>query len=236
MSVPSRAADWSAQVEKPITEPWRELWAGAEATGQTWSAYTGMSVALGGGIQQDGWRFRSVSGYGRYHYQGYKFVGGHPVALTSIQGTSQFTDVAVGYHAGFGALTVKAFIGASMDGQHLSPDDPTNAANGTAYGAKAGLELWLNLSPAAWLSLDQSYTTAHDTFVMRGRAGYLVLPSVSIGPEAGASGTRETQNGRAGGFLRYQWSGGEASISSGVTGDIANPTTSYATVNLMLRY
>lgn len=232
----ANAGEWSTRIERPTVEPWRELWAGAETTGQTWSAYTGMTVALGGAIRDNGWRLRSVSGYGRYHYEGYKFVGGHPVALTTIQGTSQFTDLLIGYQVGFGPLTLKAFAGASMDGHRLTPDDPSNATRGIAYGAKAALELWLNLSQAAWLSLDQSYASAHNTYSARARGGYRVVPPLSIGPEVGASGTSETQNGRLGGFLRYEWAGGEASASSGVTGDIAKPTTPYATVNVMLRY
>ncbi len=230
------ATDWTARIEQPVAEPWREIWAGAEATRQAWSAYTGMTVALGASVRDEGWRLRSASGYGRYHYQGYKYVGGHPIALTTIQGTSHFTDVMLGYESRFDQLTVKAFAGINMEGHQLTPDDSLNAARGTAYGFKAALELWINLTDAAWLSLDQGYASAHDTYSARLRAGYRMTPRLSVGPEAGAIGTKEMQNGRAGGFLRYEWLGGEASTSAGLTGDIAHPATPYASVNLMLRY
>jgi len=233
---PAMAQGWAVRVEPVAVEPWREVWAGAEATGQTWSAYTGLTAALGGSIRDDGWRFRSVSGYGRYHYQGYRYVGGHPIALATIEGRSHFADVMLGYQARFDWLTIKAFAGVNLDGHQLSPDDPANAARGIGYGAKAALETWLNLSEQAWVSIDQSYATAHNNFSVRARAGYRLLPELSIGPEAGATGTRETQNGRAGGFLRYEGPWGETSVSAGVSGDIAKPTTPYATVNLMLRY
>ena len=53
----------------------------------------------------------------------------------------------------------------------------------------------------------------------RGRLGWRLLPTLSIGIEAGAAGNIECDIARAGGFLRYEWAAGEVSASAGWSND-----------------
>ena len=107
---------------------------------------------------------------------------------------------------------------------------------GQEYGPKAVVELWLNMGSDAWGSLDLNWTSAHETYAARLRAGYRVLPTFSAGIEAGLNGNAEHDNGRGGLFLRYEWVTGEVSVSSGITGDMADPTNPYVTVNWLTRF
>ena len=63
-----------------------------------------------------------------------------------------------------------------------------------------------------------------------------MLDGLSLGLEAGAFGNLASRDGRAGGFIRYEWASGEVSASGGVTGDIARPRTPYATVMYLTRF
>ena len=47
---------------------WRETWGGGEVLANSWSLYTGATVALTGEITSTGWRLRTNGGYGQYSY------------------------------------------------------------------------------------------------------------------------------------------------------------------------
>lgn len=204
-----------------------EVWAGADVTAHSWSIYSGITWAPFGTLAQDGWRARMVGGYGHYRYDG------HPMRFDGEVG---FGDLLVGYHMGMGALTVKAFAGVALDSHSVSPFDPDNGVTGSATGVKATLETWLDLSPRTWSSLDLSWTSAHETYAGRLRLGYRLLPTLSVGVEAGAAGNSEYDGGRGGLFLRHEWSGGEISASAGAAGDRSEMTGAYGTLNVLQRF
>lgn len=242
------------------TEPsvgWREVWAGVDATESTWLAYSGSTIAPFGGIHDPGLRLRFVGGYGQYTYSGRRHDPSRPTGwrLRHFEAETAFSDALIGYLWRLGPLTTKGFVGAAGIGHAITPRDPDNIVDGLEWGAKAALELWLNLGDDAWASLDASYTTAHATYAARARLGYRVLPTLSVGLEAGFNGNAvgndgflssrvtdgpyqpiDYQNGRGGAFVRYEWYGGELSLSAGVSGDIASPTTPYATLNWLIQF
>ena len=232
-SAPGRAnepdAEAVADAQPSVTAT--EAWVGAEATASVWSIYSGLTWAPLGSVREDGWRVRLVSGVGQYHYTGQ--IDG---ARHRVNGAVAFGDVLAGYHLGLGPLTLKMFVGGSFDGHQLTPSDPRNPVADRMIGVKAVLEAWLNLGTADWASLDLSWSTAHDSYFSRLRLGHRVAPAVSLGIEGGAYGNQASQNGRAGGFVRYEWDSGEVSVSGGVTGDIAKPNTPYATVVYVSRF
>ncbi len=79
-------------------------------------------------------------------------------------------------------------------------NDPDNEVAGDDFGVKGVIELWLNLGPNAWTSLDLAYTTAHETGSARWRAGWRMLPTVSLGPEVRYDINAEDEAGRVGAF------------------------------------
>lgn len=208
-----------------------ETWTGAEATRHSWSTYTGINWSPFGKITQDGLRLRLAGGYGEYRY-----AGNVEGTTQSIYGTAAFADLLVGYQRGFGPLTLKAFAGATFDGHLLDPFDEASKVGGAATGAKGVLESWLNLSPDTFAQFDLSYATAHQTYNSRLRVGYRLNRVFSIGLEGGAFGNLAANNGRGGAFARYEWLGGELSLSGGISGDIAAPRNPYGTLVYLTRF
>ena len=229
-----------AENKKLAPVPWREMWTGADVTSNTWLIYSGVTIAPFSHIHEDGLRFRFATGYGQYSYSGNRrFPGptGRPVVRhTHFDAETSFAEFLIGYLKRFGELTAKVFIGAAYISHTIGPFDSENEVQSDALGAKGGVELWLNLGEHAWTSLDSFYTTAHDTFSVRSRFGFRVLPMLSLGPEAAINGNAEHINGRAGLFARCEYLGGELSGSAGVSGDIAEPANPYATLNWMSRF
>lgn len=220
---------------------WREMWAGADVSPESWLVYTGATVAPYSQIHDDGLRLRAATGYGAYSYR-YDSNG------RTFSANTMFGEALVGYLKRFDPLTVKLFAGLSYIEHDIHPWDDHSISNGAEWGIKGVAELWLNMGDNAWGSLDVSYSTAHDTAALRLRAGYRITPEISIGLEGGfnVDGQAECKMrlglidhcadtpageevkslldyGRAGIFGRYQWEGGEISVSAGAIGRLYAP-------------
>ncbi len=208
-----------------------EWWSGADAIRHSWSTYSGVNWAPFGKIADDGMRLRVSGGYGEYRYSGW--VDGR---TDRIYGTAMFADVLAGYQMGLGGLTLKAFAGATFDGHVLSAFDANNPVNGKVTGAKGVLEGWLSITTSTWAQVDLAYGTAHASYNSRLRVGHRVATGVSLGVEGGQFGNEASDNRRLGGFARYDWLGGEVSVSGGMSGDIAAPRNPYGTLVYMMKF
>ena len=222
-----------------------ELSAGAQTVNRAWSLYTGTTVAPFASIQEDGLRLRVVGGYGAYGYSGPRAVGVTSQTV-SFKGTVAFTDALIGYQKQLGPLTVKVFAGLSAAQYRVEPDDPETTVRGPGVGGKAVLEAWWNIGERAWSSVDVSWGSLHDSYAARSRLGWRFVPAFSAGLEAGGFGNRECDVVSVGGFLRYEWEGGELSASGGLSNDrfwpgvdrlgAAQSSAPFATVSWLARF
>ena len=241
-----------------------ETYSGADATRDVWLLYSGVTIAPFGGIYGNGVRLRASGGYGQYGYQGHR-AGDPKGTKREFSGQVSYAEALVGYQAQFGALTAKAFAGIAAIAHLITPLDPIEdgglLTQGLDYGVKGALELWLNLGSDAWTSLDASWTMAHQAYAGRWRIGYRVLPTVSLGLEAGINGHLLTGDSvlsdgslrdplrpqiRTGLFARYEWSSGEISASAGLAnsaydftdnnGSVGGFEEIYGTINWLRRF
>lgn len=222
-----------------------ELGVGAQAFRDAWALYTGVTAAPFGGLGSDGLRLRAVGGYGAYTYSGRR-AAGVGSRIREFEGETAFADLLAGYQKQLGPLTVKGFAGLMTAGNRITPDDPETAIRGRGLGAKLALETWWTIGEQAWASVDVSWGTIHDTYGGRGRLGWRLLPTLSIGIEAGAAGNIECDIARAGGFLRYEWAAGEVSASAGWSNDklldgtpvagLAEASTPYASLAWLTKF
>jgi len=236
---------------------WREAWTGIDAARDQWLAYSGMTIApWSRDIYSDGLRLRLGGGYGQYGYDGLapRSPCGDPTKNDACaEGDREqrryrvqhaYAEMLVGYYLRLGALTAKAFAGASMSSEQHLVKDPAIDRDGTKYGFKGAIELWLDMNSRSWTSLDVSYATARDETSGRWRAGWRVAPHVSVGPELRYDKNIETGddnwNGRSGLFVRYDWTGGEVSVAGGVSGRVYNwdatDVSPYGTLNVLFQF
>ncbi len=248
----------AAEPVSASTEPfWREVWIGADATTSSWLVYSGVTLSPLSGIHDDGPRLRFATGYGGYNWRGSTKAADGSVAHGA--GTTIYADALIGYLKRLGPLTAKAFAGISLSGHSVTElvqplDIPVapgeEPIDGRDIGVKVSLELWLNLGARGWSSLDLNWTSAHDTYSARFRAGWRAWPTVSLGGEAIVNGDRRHDitafmsepaldhlERRLGAFARYEWYGGEVSLAGGVAaspdGDGVKP---YATLNWITQF
>ena len=241
---------------KPFT---REVWSGADVSSDVWLIYSGATIAPYSGIHENGLRLRAVAGYGQYSYQGFP-------SEKKFDATTVFADVLAGYLYRLGPLTVKGFAGVSFVDHHVTPFDTENISIDGEWGPKGVIELWYNSGPRSWSSLDLAYTSAHDTASARMRSGYRIFPELSIGVEgafnidgqaqcklrlslqkgchldAGDTDVKSILDfGRTGLFVRYEWTGGEVSVSAGGLGRVMDEDGAfnldpYVTANWIMQF
>lgn len=242
------ADEWSTTVEPAAPDlPWREISVGGTFTPNSWMLYSNSTFAPFGGLDSDGARVRLGSGYGKYKYtvpERFYYTCPKPSLIcpaVPIRARVSFGDVLAGYQMSYGRFTAKAFAGVAIDTQALAPSDPNNAGAGRASGFKAVIETWTNITPTIWASVDGSWTGAHEGQSIQARLGYRLLPGLSIGIEEGKVSNVAGHQFRSGLFARYEWAGGEASLSGGVNGQrLDYPDTSrdrtWAAISVMFRY
>lgn len=253
-------SDWDTTTQLGVGQ--NEIWVGVDAGPRNWLVYGGTTYAPDGDVHANGWRVRSTTGYGRYSYDFSSAID--PVTraqtVTTIAVDKSTADLLIGYQHRFGELTAKAFVGAAFLKNDYAASAHGFSRSELIYGAKGAVELWLNMGPSGWGSFDVSFADTRATFSARARAGYRVLPSISIGVEGilnrsdltgqvqGSDEFRLHGNTRAGVFVRAEWFGGEVSASGGVSGDVVETTgqggqldllhqpTTYGTLNWIVQY
>lgn len=254
----SAQSTWTTAIERApslkTSYGWREIYGGVDAARDQWLTYSGMTVASpNADIYSNGWRLRVGGGYGQYSYKasapdvspcGTPVTGACRYRSRRFDVDHSYAEALVGYSRKFGNLTAKAFAGTLMSSQRHSQPDPHKKTDGTEWGAKGALELWLDIGPRSWSSLDLSYATARDETAAHWRAGWRIKPRISVGPEFRfdkniESGAGEW-NGRAGLFGRYEWEGGELSLSGGLTARVdgwsREDTSPFGTLNVLFHY
>jgi cellulose biosynthesis protein BcsS len=235
LSCTAALADGPPTTDNP---PRFEAWTGADAFQRHWSVYAGAAYAPFGSVREDGVRLRAVTGYGAFAYTSPRWSG-TSVQTLDFHGTVSFADFLIGYHKQMGPLTIKVLGGITV-ADHVV-DDPESPMRGVAWGGKGVLETWWNMTDQAWSSVDLSWTTLQNVYGARARLGWRVWPAFSIGVEGGASGTWDYDTARFGGFVRYEWSAGELSVSGGLSSDgprsgWTDTQGSFATANALFRF
>jgi hypothetical protein len=189
----SMPADASAGETSNGTTPTAETWFGGELRAGSWTVYTGTTSAWGGSLLADGWRVRSVAGYGQFRYE-----RGEPGTPTfrEYEARSYFADVMPGYQLTLGQTTVKLFAGGTLIDRNIVPDDPNDVGKLSRMGVKAALETWTNLPHGFAVKLNVSGAHLFDNdirfnqFSAVAELSTQVSAGVRVGVEAGVATDR----------------------------------------------
>lgn len=236
------AADWSTVVEAPPRTFNVETWAGGDGNDRSVSVYGGITASPFGDIRAEGFRVRAATGYGTYSYTRSYAVNDRR-AWQEFRGSMTTADIMAGYQVHIGAWIVKTFVGATQETHTLTPIgngtlaiDERNEVQGERLGLKGAVETWLNIQNAAFLQTDMSWSQPFQAYGARLRAGYRINPAISTGLEAGVHGNANHDAGRAGAFLRFEWTAGEISASAGAAANHHEITGPYGSMAIMLRF
>jgi hypothetical protein len=210
------------------------LFGGFDDRSRSYYGYGGIIYAFNRNIAADGFLFRAMGLYNVYDYDSTAVIGG------KVDGRMSAFDVLLGYQKNIPSLNLvgRIYAGLDYESHRLSPDNPFDTNDGTAYGVHVRGELETPYLSPYYLSLLSSYGSAKRRYWVRGRAGYNFQGFI-LGPEGVVTGNRETKEQRVGGFLtiRHPALGPfELSVSGGYshTEETRGGGSGYGTVELSL--
>lgn len=233
--IPINPADAADVTSPPAAEmQWIEAWTGGEVLANSWSVYSGATLALKGDVKRPGWRMRATAGYGQYSYS--KAIPGNGPRSLELMGRKVFSDALIGYQFHWQDLVLKAFAGATFENHFVDPRDPDNPVVDFSYGGKFAMEAWLRLSDRSWLAGNASWSSAFNTHKLGLKTGYAVLKPLDVGIEAQFEGNDAFEAGRAGAFATWKIGDAALTIAGGATGDRDMQTSHYGRAGLFFRF
>jgi len=208
------------------------LFGGFDDRSRSYYGYGGIIYAFNRNLAADGFLFRAMGLYNVYDYDSTAVVGG------KVDGRMSAFDVLLGYQKNLPSanLVARLFAGLDYESHDLSPSNPFDTNEGTAYGVHVRGELETPYISPYHLSLLASYGSAKRRYWVRGRAGYN-FQGIILGPEGVVTGNRETKEQRVGAFVTFRHPAlvpFELSISGGYshTEDTRGGASGYGTIEL----
>jgi len=172
------------------------FWLNGDFKNDTAAGNAGGIYALNGNLGAPGWLVR-----GQFTYVGYDF---NTTATPSGTAHGTFADGsgAIGYQVIGNGLVASGFVGYDYQNYTISP---ASAAT-TGVGDKSGAIFFGRVATAGStqypVEIDSTYSTANNSFWVRGRAG-IKFGSLTLGPELAGLGNNVFDEVRAGGYASY---------------------------------
>ena len=209
-------------------KPTRLFFAGADAWSTGASAHAGLLWSPGG-LDQDGFTVKLLSGLGTYRYRS-------GALGTEVRALQVFDAVLPGWRFKSGTLEITALAGLDLDARHLTPDDAASRLRGFQTGLRAGADLWYEPSATTMVAVNAWATTIGSGFWIRGAAGWRVFDAAWLGPELQALGDAHYRQVRAGVHVTGLRTGGwEWTASVGAAQDKERSGGFYGRIGVLTR-
>jgi hypothetical protein len=185
----------AAAADKPHAN---DVTAGFNVAPQSLYWYGEVDHAFNGDIDKTGFLLRISSSLAAYNYEATL------ARLGEIDGLLYQVDVMPGYQIVRGGSTFGAYLGFDFQDSQLSPNDPTNAVNGSKGGIKIALsyEYDEKKDPITG-SVDGEYSSVFDTYYVEAKLGLRLGDKLVAGPEAEADGDTGYNGQTLGGYATY---------------------------------
>ena len=169
------------------------VFAGISGTSHSTFGYLGGVKAINHDLSQNGILLRGLVYYGEYDYDTTAVTQG------KVDGKATGAELGIGYQWANPNNRISLYASVDHQDHHLSPNDTKNSVRGGDTGAAVQAEAE-TLDTAWYGGFIEKYSTANDSYWVRGRVGY-VLGNMALGPEAILAGNKEYDESRLGVFL-----------------------------------
>lgn len=181
---PAAAADWytGASVAPP-SDDWVVSVDSSVSVTSNASVFGDVSatIAVDGTRLESGARVRIEGLAGTYSYDEQK-------TGARVTGRQEEGSALVGYEAVWRDAALAGYIGVNVRNNTLSLFDPLNPVVGTEVGVKGAAEFYVRPTERTAVSGYASYSSAHNAYYSRLRAGYNLFGRAYVGPEVGFLG------------------------------------------------
>ncbi len=187
--------------ESPVlTEPDDEVgkrwvaFTGFDTSKDSYSAWAGALIAPFGTLDTSGMRVMFTGEGGAYSY---------PVTGGSVDGIMTGGSLLAGYGFEGDNYELNLLAGGNVADHALSAIDNENPVQGTAAGAKVHADATVNPTAQTLVYGEGEYSTAFSTYYANAKLGIQIfgVSGLFVGPEAGVSGDRQSNQWRVGAHL-----------------------------------
>jgi opacity protein-like surface antigen len=175
----------------------------------------------------------------RFYMEGEGGVYKYPSDGKFIRGDTESGDALVGYAFEGDFYSINLLAGANAINHTLSDFDPDNKVQGTAFGAKAREDAWINPTPKTLVYEEAEYSTAFRTYYSKLKFGYDFTngKEIFIGPEVGALGDERFNQWRVGAhFTQMKIGIIQVDVSAGYAHDSIVGAGAYGTIELSTNF
>jgi Cellulose biosynthesis protein BcsS len=165
------------------------------------------------GFTREGFTLKMFGGTGAYRYTAGALGG------SEVTGQQLVAALMPGWRFSWDKLELTAYAGLDLQDHRLLPDDRSNRVRGLHAGARVGVDLWSEPSPGLMLAASASIASLNLGYWTRAAAGWRVLDTLWLGPEATALGDVKYWQYRLGlhatgmRIKQHEWSAGAGWVS-----------------------
>ena len=203
ISARASAADMATKAPPPAATPsdadFTVVWLGSDFKNDVSAGNVGGIYALNGNLDTSGWLVR-----GQFTYVGYGF---DTTLATSGTGTGKFYEGsgAIGYQAVGNGFVASGLVGVDGQNYNVSPAASLPSNIGDRIGAIFFGRLATTGNVEFPSAIDGDYSTANNSFWVRGRTGAR-FGNFVFGPEVIGLGNNSFDEARFGGYVSYDLS------------------------------
>lgn len=197
------------------------VFAGFDVAKESADGFLGALIAPWNDLDTSGFRLFLLGDGGYYRY---------PTATETITGWTSGGAVLGGWAFEGDTYSVDLLAGVNAINHTLASLDPSNDAQGTAFGAMGRADLHINPTPQWLIYAEGDYSTAFRTFDATARLGYEIIANsrAYFGPEVGVNGDLHSRQSRVGAHVsEIRFGGLQFDISAGYALDSENGPGAY---------
>ncbi|HMN50584.1 MAG TPA: cellulose biosynthesis protein BcsS [Xanthobacteraceae bacterium] len=203
-----------------------DFFGGIDGAKDTYFAWSGVTYAPAGRLDEDGFRVRIAGGAGTYRYR----TGNVPGGVNDVNVMSG--ELLGGYRATYGKVYFSGYLGFHIEQQMLALPDPFNPTAGTEAGIKGSIEVYTRLWDSYVVTGFASASTVHRKYNARATLLRELDERWAFGLEGGALGDARTSELRAGLTGVLTWQRKIFALSAGVLDNSDKGTGAYATLSV----
>lgn len=210
----------------PVFAKRADFFGGIDATRDSTFAWSGMTFAPRGRLDEDGFRVRLTGGTGMYRYR----TGNVPGGINEADVVSG--EILGGYRHAFGPVIASAYLGIAYEDQRLRAADASNPTQGSETGIKAAFDLYVRLWSHYIATAFVTGSTVHNKYHARATFLRELNERWAVGVEGGALGDARSSETRAGLVGTLTWRGKIFALSGGFADNSDKGGSSYATLSV----
>lgn len=203
-----------------------DFFGGIDGASDSMFAWSGLTYAPRGRLDEDGFRIRVAGGVGIYRYRTGNVPGG------ANEAGVMSGELLGGYRRTFGRAIVSGYLGFHIEEQRLRAPDPSNPTAGTEAGIKGTIDVYSRLWAHYVATAFATGSTVHGKYNIRGAFQREFNERWAAGLETAFLGDARANEVRVGPVVSLTWHRKIVALSAGFLDNSDKGSGGYGTLSV----